>query len=48
MASGAAAACRVRAGHVLDRRPARRGSAMFDNLRHAFRVVADLIEKRAA
>jgi LDH2 family malate/lactate/ureidoglycolate dehydrogenase len=35
-------------GHLLDRNSRADGLAMFDNLRHAFKVVADLIEKRAS
>ena len=35
-------------GHDINRKNRAEGLAMFDNLRHALKIVADLIEKRSA
>jgi LDH2 family malate/lactate/ureidoglycolate dehydrogenase len=35
-------------GHAFNRKAQAEGLAMFDNLRHALKTVADLVEKRAA
>ena len=40
--------CPARVAPSIDRKNRAEGLVMFDNLRHALRLVADLIEKRSA